>query len=188
MLRSLTPFLSAIIAVLLIIFYVHPQYTEVRDTRASVKAYAEASENFTAYKAEVDRLLKVRDDSRMSDRERLDVMIPKEINKSRLLVDLEYIATKNGMLFGNVSIDEEDIDPTVESDGASEGDSAAEPNELKPTNVSFAVIGTYAQFKGLLQSLERNLTLMEITNLGLTAAGENGLQQFELTVQVYSEK
>jgi len=181
MMRSITPFLSIIIAVLLFVFFTKPLYSEIRLLQNEISQYKIATTKYSEFNAQIQNLLSIKNNRAASEKERLDLLVPNAIDSTRLLVDLEGIAEGHNLLFGNVSTKGSDVAPT--SAGAPEKKDTS--TELKTADISFEVIGTYTQFKDFLSDLESSVVLFEVTKITVTAI--DGLfQQFAVTVRTYA--
>lgn len=183
---TFTPVISVILSILLIVFYVKPAFSEVMQLKSEVEGYEVAKTTYADYEAKVQSLVSVRDSTKLTDRKALEAMMPETFDVTRALLDLESIVKKSGMLFGNVTVEEQasargEVDPET-------GEEVADTSDFRETNISFAVIGSYTQLKDALQLIESSLVLMEITNLEIGSIGESGLGQFQISVRMYSEK
>ena len=181
--RTLTPILSIIIAVLLFMFFIQPQYAEIQSVKNEIKTYTDATAQYAGFSALLQDKLSVKTQRSAYESERLDTLVPDSVDATRLLVDLEKIATTHGLLFGNITTKGGDVMLARGTDGAVD---APESAELATVDVSFAVIGTYDQFKDFLKDLERSVTLFEVTEIKYSVTEESVLQQFSLTVRSYS--
>ncbi len=183
MFRTLIPVLSIIIAVLLFIFFVQPQYKEITALQAEIGAYENAATQYGAFNAKLQSLLSTKNSRTLSDNERLDLISAKKIDTTQLLVDIEALAEKQNMLFGNVSTEGGEAElATANSAVPEEGGVGA---QLVTADVTFDVIGTYEQFKNFLQDIESSVVLMEVVNITFSAT-ETSFQQFSVTVRTYA--
>ena len=158
------------------------------------------------YAAAIDsaaKLIKMRDKvvqdfSRVSadDRARLSKMIPQSVDNIRLVIDLNDFALKQGFTFKNIQVSAAASQPKATTPARSNttavtgGGAAQNPAGLAMApvldtiTVSFSVTATYQQFVQLLQALEANLRLMDVTHLTLTA-NDNGLYEWSVQFKTY---
>ena len=179
MIQTLTPLLLIVTSVFMYVSLIKPWYEETKLILNEVGEYNLASTNYVKYVETLN--LKKAQISSLTPRQqdRLDQLLPSKGNDVDILVDLESISEKENMLFGNISVIENDrsIDQSVQSLG------------LVELDISFEVIGTYAQFKSLLTKLESSLSLFEITSVSFDGTSKaNDLMQFAITVRTYSVK
>jgi hypothetical protein len=185
MMRTLTPVLSLLIAVLLFFFFTQPAFTEVSALQAEIDEYQDAAESYVEFSKILEEKLNVKQNRAAIESERLDRLVPDAIDDTRLLVDLEAMAESHNMLFGNIAV--EGGDAELLSSKETEGGEFVETGsgELSATDISFDVIGTYEQFKDFLRDIEQSLTVLEV--VGITFSATDGdFQQFSVTVRTYA--
>lgn len=179
--RTLTPILSIIIAVLLYIFFTQTQFAEIKALQKETEEYASASAQAGAFKALLQQKLSIKNNQSVYDNERLEKFILGTLDSTRILIDLEKITQNNNLLFGNIEVKGGD---TVVLDDTNTNESEV-IEELDTVDVSFGVIGTYEQFKNFLRDLERSLTLFEVIELKYSVIEDSPFQQFTLSVRSY---
>ncbi len=180
-LRTLTPFLSLIIAGILFIFVIQPQYIAVVSLRNEVDEYNNATEKYNDFMRKLEEKLAAKGSRSALDNERLDTFVFDQIDTVQLLVDLEAMAKKKNLLFGNIEVNQGDVDMKNVTD-----DARTVGSELETADLTFEVVGTYEQFKSFLADVEQSLTLFEVIKLELISTEESLFQQFAVTVRVYA--
>ena len=182
MMRTTTPILSILIAILLFVFFTHPQYVEIADIEKEIAQYNDAKTTTDTFTQKLTAKLAKKAERSAVEVERLDQLVPSSIDGTRHLVDLEALAGKHNLLFGNTSVEDSDLVTTKSTANDSE---KMTRDELLTVDISFDVVGTYAQLKSFLQDLERSLTLFEVTELSFNVV-EGQFQQFSFTVRTYA--
>jgi len=182
-LRTLTPVLSVIIAIILFIFFVHPKYNEIIVVQAQIAEYQDAILKYNNFVNKLDAKIATKVTRSAIENERLDRFVPENINDTQILVDLESLAQRNNLLFGNVEVSSGDTE--LVRSNASEADVVVKSDELKTSDISFELIGTYEQFKMFFTDMEKSMTLFEVVEMSLEA-NDLPYQQFAVTVRVYS--
>lgn len=182
-LRTLTPVLSVIIAIILFIFFVHPKYNEIVTVQAEIAEYENAILKYNNFTNNLEAKLAAKKNRSALDNEHLDRLVPDEIDETQLLVDIESLAKRNALLFGNVDV----INGGAELIRNTRNEVAAveESDELKTVDISFEVIGTYEQFKAFLADMEKSMTIFEVVEMKIDV-DDSAFQQFAVTVRVYS--
>lgn len=181
MFRILGPILSILIAFAAFFFFVKPIYTEVQAVQAETKAYEEASAKATEFNTLLTSLLQKKNSFNALELDRLETLVPGEIDGVKALVDLERLAGSQGLIFNHVAID------LLGGEGEDDSDEEVVVTEdgLGTLDISFNVVGTYADFKSFLESLEKSLVLMDVTEIAFqTAEGE--LTNYTVTVRLYA--
>ena len=188
MLRTVTPIVSILLAILLFLFFIQPQYEVAKGLRKDRDDYRDAAKQYAVFDQKLQVKIKQKSDFNMSDKERLEEFMPSELDSSVLLVKLEHLAKQHNMLFGNIKADDdagkELLGRAKQTDGKTE--EAAHNEELVSLDINFSVIGTYAQFKDFLADIEGSLTLFEIIDIKLAEGGETQFQQYSLTVRSFA--
>lgn len=186
MFKSLIPTLSITIAIVLFIFVSQPQFATISTLNQEISAYKDTTKRYQEFNAELSALMSTKNNIRISDRERIDTMIPTSIDNTRLLVDIEAMAKRNSLLFGNITIETGANNFDIKKSNENVSDTQASNHSTLVTNdISFEVIGTYEQFKSFLSEIESSLTLMEVIKISLKA--QNGtFQKYAITVQTYA--
>lgn len=179
--KTITPVLSIVISILLVLFYVQPRYVEVQAVQKEINEYTTAIEKYTEFKNKLQEKLALIQARSIEENNRLASIAPTNLNKTRLLVNLESMAKSQNMLFGNVTLKEQE---GVLDSGS--GNTGEPQDELVNVDVTFSVIGTYEQFKSLLRMIEQSLLLLEVTEIGFTSVKEGSFLQFQITVRAYS--
>lgn len=180
MMRTTTPILSILIAVLLFLFFTHPEYVKTMEIKNEIEQYREARNTYEQFSARLGEKYAKKTGRSAYEIERLDALIPEEADETRHLVDLEMLAEKNSLLFGNTAVDSRDL-TSIKRDK----ESATPSEELRTTDISFEVVGTYGQVKSFLADLESSLVIFEVTDLSFTVV-EGPFQQFKITVRTYA--
>lgn len=180
--RTLTPIFSIIIALLIFFFFVQPQYAEVQLLNEEIEKYDNAVQSAEDLNNLIESLIAQKRSHPVQAIEKLDLLVPPNLQTVRLLIDLETMADRNRMLFGNLEVSE---DEPVILTGEGGGSETIGTNSFVTADISFSLIGTYEQFKSMLRDIERSVVLMDIISMNV-AASEGRLQQFDLTVRTYS--
>lgn len=182
--RTLTPLLSVIVAILVIVFITKPKYEEVKVVRTETDEYRVATEKYAIYNAKIQELLLVRDSVNLKDKERLDTLAQAELDVTRLLVDVENMAVRANMNIENVEV----LDKIHGSAGASGRKAEGiipSSDEVQFAEVTLSLTGTYLNFKNFLTSVETSLSLMEVTKMTVDQK-EGNEYSFKVTVRTYA--
>lgn len=189
MFRTITPIISVVIAITVFFSFTKPMFGEVRDIDTEAAQYEKVLDDTKKLNARLSALVAEKRSHPIQTLERIEAFVPSDIDEVSILADLANMASRNSLLFGNVSL-------AGQEDGVaarSAGETAAISNQdvtydsLTHTDISFEVIGTYDQVKIFLADIERSLVLMEVTDLKVTATeNESPLQQFAFSVRVYA--
>lgn len=185
MMRTLTPIFSILIAISLFLFFVSPMWDEIGDIRTDTKTYNEATLGYGEFNNKLNKYLDLKVQRSPMAIERLNQLVPQDINVAHILADIEKIADDNTMLFGDIQTDTTENDVRSVTRDNSDILQDLDITELQTSDITFGVIGTYDQLKSFLKDLETSLTLLEVTNLSFTASG-GFFEQFTITVRTFA--
>jgi len=106
-------------------------------------------------------------------RKKIDKMLPKEAREGEIMVQLEELARKKGLLLSSVS-----VIPRVKKKSVSRGGLKGKIEELpvgiNAVDILFSVQGiNYESMKNLLSEFENNLRLMDVVKLGFSPGGNS---------------
>lgn len=133
-------------------FYVAPQVDTLRDTRLAAAALAADKQS---YEIRINEVLALdeRLDAAQSSLDQLDLAIPPDAAIDELLVSLDAMAAKSGIVLATIQ------PATVE--GVENG-----------VTVSLTARGSYSGLKLFLETLQTNLRPLSVTSLAVSAASD----------------
>lgn len=178
--------ISGVIAVFFL--YTKPAYQRAlltRDEVAQVRQTLDQARNITAVR---DTLLSKYNSIPEEEMARLTKMLPDHVDNVRLILEIESIATRYGMVMRDLAILRTDDSrqngpPEFRRDG-----SRAEEDSLGTNSLSFSVLSSYGTFLQFLRDLETSLRVVDITSLEF-ARDETGkaadFYKFKVSVQTY---
>ncbi len=181
MMRTLTPILSILIAILLVLFVFEPQYTQMGKLQEQIKQYKEAKEQYSVFSDLLENKIRQKNGHSTLEKERLNHFVSDSLDDVRALVDLEALAKKHALLFGNISMSGDSVKFKQEN---IQGEKVTQ-DPLKAQDISFEVIGTYTKFKDFLRDVESSLTIFEPVKITLSTS-EGEFQQFGVTIRTYA--
>ena len=201
----LISFLAAIIsAFLLFTLFTQPSLQKAKVSQKEIADYNLAIEQADRLIARINELNKAQNDIPQADLERLDIMLPDDIDQVGTIITLDSLATKHKMQFGDISIspivetqevvvekdltfadklkmkDDEDLEPKVVTIDTTE------TTHLRSLGISFSVTGSYNDFREFVTELEKNLVLMDMKELQISEEQEIGKPNtYKITATVY---
>jgi Tfp pilus assembly protein PilO len=190
-----------ITAILLIILAVGIYFTVTTKILDSAGEVSKQNDRYLAALESAKQLISIRDkvtndynNISQDDRDKLDKMIPSSVDNIRLIIDLNNVAVQNGFILKNIKV----TVPSATQNAAPKPSSPSSPilpptadtsstiliPSLDTVNISFDVSASYQQFIGLLQALESNLRLMDLTHLSVTA-NDSGMYEYHVDLRTY---
>lgn len=173
---------SAIIMLLLAagIFYTFTmdQYNEAMVLRATAANYSSALRDASALVELRDRLLVTYESFPETEVDRLNKMLPDNVDTVRLALDLDGMAARHGISIKSVRTT---LGP------ANNPNAIILPEDMGvygEATVHFSFISNHRNFMELLAELERSLRIMDVKSIRFNAT-EVGLYDYEVAVETY---
>lgn len=178
--RFLFPTILIIAAIGLFVAYTNPTYQGLKGTQAKVSAYNDALDKSQELKALRDKLSSARNAFSPQDEQKLTRLLPDQVDNIRLIIDINNIAARRGLVVSNVALGE------VSKSSAAATSIAVGPSSDPVGSVSlgFSVTASYEDFLAFLQDLEHSLRILDIEKLSFTGA-QGGKYTFDLTIRTY---
>ncbi|MEI7463552.1 MAG: hypothetical protein WCK03_04140 [Candidatus Taylorbacteria bacterium] len=141
-----------------------------------------------------DKVLKDYNNLSLSDKERLNKMIPNTVDNIRLVIDLNNVAQQHGFSLKNIravaasqaaksSSGSTQSAPVQQVSTQTTSTNIAAP-VLDTVTVSFSVSAPYLQFISFLQDLEADLRIMDLTHMTLSA-NDTGTYDYSVEFRTY---
>jgi Tfp pilus assembly protein PilO len=187
--RNTTAIILIVLAVGIYFTLIRPKMAEIQTVRAVNKQYQDAIDNSVKLVEVRDSVLRAYNSVSESDRERLNKLIPDNVDNVRLIIDVkDDIAARHGLALKNIKT----ASPEAPSSNNAPIDPGANssPTVLLPTNkfgtvtLSFSVTSAYDPFINFLKDLEASLRIMDVTKLKITA-NDVGTYDFDIEIKTY---
>lgn len=170
------------------IFFVYskPAYDKVKTTRTEMAQYDEALQKATELQQLKQTLLSRYNAFNPNDVDRLQKLLPDHVDNVRLILDLDSIASRNGMALQNVVVST----PTSgQSSQTAVGSLGSTKQKFDSVTLSFSTQGSYETFISFLNDLETSLRIVDLVSLNLTASGSSGktgnAYGYDVTIRTY---
>lgn len=150
---------------------ISPRYKEVQKTKADVASFSSRLSTAEALKASREDLISKYNSIPKADLDNIKVLLPDSVDNIRLIIQLDALATKNGLSsLRNVQYE------TAKSDQPA---AAQSPQTVQKTygefNLSFSTTGPYKNFLAFISDLEQNLRLVDVTEVKFTQGAGLGV-------------
>lgn len=180
MTRLFLPIILVAAAVGLFVLYTNPAYQASKALQAQVASYDEALNKSQELRAVRDQLLAKRNTFPTDAVEKLERMLPDNVDNIRLIIDINNIAARHDLALSNValgSVGDSTGDRSASAVGAS-GDAVGS------VTVGFSVSATYEDFLAFLADIEHSLRIVDIEALSF-GTGAEGLPSYTFTIRTY---
>ncbi len=185
--QIIAPILFLIASIGLYFSYIGPsldtlrQATDLRDRLvAAVEKYEELFERRASLNADYDSIP-------LAERENLHRILPDEIDPVRIVIDIDRLARSEGIGLEVSSFELPRLQATQSGRGTEEV-----KNQLMTWVMSTTVEGGYVGFKNFLSTLERSMTIFDVTQLEIekidTGATVDRGQRYKVVMHIYSLK
>jgi len=190
----LTTFLI-IIAIGLTLSFTRSEYSEYRQVKEEAGSYEAALEQAAELSELRQSLLTDLNDIELTDRQRLEKFLPRNIDTVRLTIEISSIAKNSGMSVDQFSFTEgqqsldtdeqlnQDLDTGIDEVGVATNAIQTNSN-YSLVDMTLAISGTYADFKSFVNTIEENLRLTDIQSFTVNQ-NDDGTNEFTVVLRTY---
>jgi|TARA_Y100000310_G_scaffold345866_1_gene471943 Tfp pilus assembly protein PilO len=174
MIKLLLPIVFVLIAIGLFFGFVDPTYSNIKELQNERDQFDQALTKSRELQAIRDTLLSKYNTFSTSDLDRLEKLLPDNVDNVRLVLDIDGIAGKYNLRVKNVVVNT----PTQEN--------VVGPNEKPYESVvlNFSVVASYDDFVRFLKDLEASLRIVDVVDMSFNA--ERGdLYEFDVGIRTY---
>jgi len=165
--------------------YTKPTYDTIQATQAQIVQYNAALDKATKLQELKQGLLSHYNAFNPADLQRLQTLLPDQVNNIGLILDLDTLASQSGMSIENVNISVTDQASKIAGGTLTSAESKI-GSPIKPydsLDVTFTVHGTYTQFIQYLTNLEASLRIVDLVGLTINSGGTSNTSQAQQTQQ-----
>lgn len=173
----ITPIILIVIAGAIFFGFIDSQYAEVKEISAEMEEYDTALRQVRDLRQAEQNILAKRASFEEVDIERLEKLLPDNVDNVRLLLDLDAIASKYGMTLRGVSVSQ------PSSLGQNEAEDAGGAG-VRFVTVSFAVNSSYRNFLLFLEDLERSLRLVDVDGVSFQSSDVD-FYEYQVSLKTY---
>lgn len=175
-------------ALILIIIAVGIYFTVTKSVLDSARTIKAVNDQYSSAIKKADELIKVRDQVlkeynsiTQENRDRLDKMIPSTVDNIRLIIDMNALAVRDGIVLrglgsGVSSASKSGVNDSIPSAGG--------VPTVDTVKVTFSVTAPYMQFISFLKDVEANLRIMNVDHLSVTGS-DTGVYDFSVSITTY---
>lgn len=191
-----------VVSVGLFFTFVDPLYRSTDTLKPGIKMlkeeiskYDQAIDKSEELVRERQRLLAVSNSMDQGDREDLERLLPDSIDNIRLLIDIDSIALRYGLVLKNLRFTGDGTNKAggpAAKGGASEAAGGGKQGITIGGNETvgvvafgFSVSARYDTFKEFLRDLEKSLRLLDVTDLAIKTSPDKDFYDFDVTIKTY---
>lgn len=186
--RGFFPIFLIVLAIGLFVFYTDSAYQGTKDLRTTLASHETALMQSEQVVALRDRLLNERNNFPPEGINRLQAMLPDNIDNIRLIININDIATRHHMQVQGISIGGQSNDSS--GNAASQGLGATAMSvgpgaaAVGSVTLGFSVDATYTEFLSFLYDLEHSLRLIDVSQISFTSGGK-GVDSYSISIRTY---
>lgn len=168
--RFIFPTILIIISGVIFVVVADPLYKDIKQLKEEVSTYNVALSNSNELQDTRDSLVDVYKNVTKENRDRLEHLLPSSINNIELILEIEKIASLQGMPIKNIKFESEDkennTDTTTQNIISSKNSKDSLPYGIFP--MEFVIEGKYNSFISFLENLEQNLRLVDVRSISFS--------------------
>lgn len=186
--------LFLILSISIFFVFIDPFYIQVKTLRSDVDTYNKALNNSTELQKTRDSLMEVYNSIKQEDKDRLNHLLPNNVDNIELILEIEKIANSHGLPIGDIRFDAKSSDNQNAQSGTVINPSAGSSSySIFP--LDFTIEGKYDTFILFLKDLEKNLRLVDVKSISFTSSNKpsgldgginnSSVYNYSLKVQTY---
>lgn len=178
----ISPLIGLAVAIGIFFLYVNPTWSgSIAEKKEAIASNDRALEAASEYAAQQNELASSRNDIDPTDLERLNKFLPDSVDNVGLILDLNALAARSGLLLSNIDVMKND---TGSSNNATGALSAIGVSPVSSIDLSLSAVGSYTAFREFLTGVERSARLLDV--LDITVKGsETGVYTYKMKLRLY---
>ncbi len=174
MFRVATPLILIGISIAGFLMFVNPMYKEVSLLKTEINSYNEALNNSNVLDNERDKLTKKFNSIDPADLDKLQKLLPDNVDNIRLILEIEKLASPYGMVLKDVRYDTEKKDDSTKTGvlQAGQGISNLGNADYGVWTLEFSTEGSYKNFLNFTRDLENNLRIVDVSSIQFSSIND----------------
>lgn len=189
MFKTIFSALCVVAAGAMFFLYTQPTYDRVKASNAQISQYDEALNKAAELQQLKQSLLSKYNTFNPSDVERLQKLLPDHVDNVRLILDIDSVAGRRAMAIQNVVVSSSQ---TAKASQTAIGTVSSSKQKFDALTVKFTTQGTYDNFRGFLDDIQKSLRIVDLVSLSITRTSESAggtaaqpLYNYEVTMRTY---
>jgi hypothetical protein len=159
-----------------------PHYTAAQQIRADKENFDAAIANYDKAEKKKNELLALRNTIKPVNLERIEKMIPDNVDNIRLLLDMQGIASRYNMSIANIKVGDEGKSGASAGSGVTLGPSSS---GLGTVALSFSTVTNYENLQKFLKDIEKSLRIVEVKSLDVKGGTQPNVYQVGITLNLF---
>lgn len=198
--KNATPIILLILAIGIYFTFTKGKLDELNVQKNINAGYQEAINNSEKLIKMRDNLVKAYNEISDDDKDRLEKMVPNNIDNVRLTLDVKSIGIGRGLILKNVKTNAPNINTAIAGQGNKVNSNASQStintgavtksgkvslnNSYDTVTLSFNITTDYQTFLALLKDIETSLRIIDISKISITANDTN-LYDYNVELKTY---
>lgn len=183
MTRFLLPLILVAASIGLFVLYTNPAYQGqggIKSLQAQVKSYDDALNKSQELKKVRDQLLSRYNTFAPDDKDKLNEILPDNVDNIRLVIDINNIAARHSLAVKSLAIGDAQNSKAARSTSSV----GASGDPVGSVDLGFAVSSDYDTFLAFLADLEHSLRLVDIEKISFTVS-ETKVSDYSVSIRTY---
>lgn len=177
--KNIISIIVIIISIATFVLVVQPQYIEIQEMRKTEVELERVLDNARRLQSLRDDLLEKRQSIANTDIRRLEKLIPESADNVKLILEFEQISNRNNLEIQAASAVKD------ESETGDQQTFDVETNDYGVITLDFTLQGSYNDFIGFLEDIEKNLRITDIRSLSISPSEESTGYGFDISIDTY---
>jgi hypothetical protein len=186
--KNITSLILIILAIGLFFTYTDGEIKGMKTIQVSNAAYLTAIQNSQQLIAERDKVLAIYNTLTTQEKANLDKILPDNIDNVRLMIDMNNIASRHGIVLQGLSTSADGSGGASGSNSraSSAVNSGTNPSSdtVNPVSISFGFSSSYANFLSFMKDVESSMRILDISSMSVTA-NPTGTYNYSMQLQTY---
>lgn len=204
MIQRLFPIVLILVAIGLFFTYTHPTWSgPIAESKGIITSYDSALAAAKEFQRKEAQLAEDRAALPTEGLQRLEALLPDNVNNIQLILDLDALAARAGVQLSDFSITESNSASDTQQgagnlNAGGAGSGASDPVmggtggglQLESTSpvdsleITVTAVGSYSAFRSFLESAEKSLRLLDVVGLSVSSE-ETGAYTYDITFRIY---
>ncbi len=172
--KNIISILLIIASVALVFLLIKPTYSSINEKKATLEQNRQTLEKADKVKNDLKRTQDKIDAIPADKREKLDKMIPDNINNVNLIIDISNIAQAVNLSITDINVEQTEVEEKTQSK------TDVSPDPYQSIDINFKIKARYEEFKTLLRALEKSLRIVDIVKIEFSSASSDSAEASDL--------
>ncbi|MES3030895.1 MAG: hypothetical protein V4697_00600 [Patescibacteria group bacterium] len=182
--RNLTPIILIALSAGIYFTFTQGKIEEFKEVQVVNAGYQQALDNSEKLIKVRDAVLKSYNEIAPEDRERLNKLLPDNVDNVRLIIDVNGVAARHGLPLKNIKTNASPSNSSSNTVASKNTGKINVPSTYDTVSLSFNVTTNYETFITFLRDLEASLRIMDITKITLDT-DESGNYDYGVELKTY---